>query len=128
MNTVILFLTLFCVLSYNFVDAQDECKEQFNKFKKTWQELTEDGNAPECYKENGLERFKSTGEEADDKRKYRELKEHMNNLPSENQKIIKDCYKQIGKMVMEKMGEELSKECMEKMKEFGEKWKKEAES
>ncbi|GFT97958.1 hypothetical protein NPIL_466901, partial [Nephila pilipes] len=36
MNKVVLFLALLCALSCNFVEAQDECKEQFKKFKKTW--------------------------------------------------------------------------------------------
>ncbi|GFU16497.1 hypothetical protein NPIL_581301, partial [Nephila pilipes] len=53
MNKVVLFLTLFSALFYNFVDAQDECMDQFDKFKKTWQEVTENGNAPDCYKQNG---------------------------------------------------------------------------
>ncbi|GFS91885.1 uncharacterized protein NPIL_690361 [Nephila pilipes] len=128
MDKVVFYLTLFCALFYNYADAQDECKEQFDKFKKTWREVTEDGNAPDCYNQNGLERFKSTGDEENDKRKYKEFKEHMKGLSTEDQKNMKDCLKNIGKMVMEKLGEEISKECMEEMKKLGEKWKKEAES
>ncbi|GFU16499.1 hypothetical protein NPIL_581311 [Nephila pilipes] len=115
MNKEVLFLTLSYALFYNFVDAQDECEEQINKFMKTWNEIIEEKNAPDCFYKYGLERFKSTGDE-EKRRKYSEFKEYMKNLSTEDQKSVKDCFEQLGKMVMRQIGREMSYKCYKKLR------------
>ncbi|GFY60392.1 hypothetical protein TNIN_33031 [Trichonephila inaurata madagascariensis] len=127
MSILVIFL-VYCALSCTFVDAGDECQDQMNKFKEAWQEATKEENAPECFQQYGLDRFMGTGEEAEDKRRYKELKEYMGSLSTEELKSIKGCFFEVGKMAAEQMGEEMSEECIEEMKQKGKKWAEENES
>ncbi|GFQ95742.1 hypothetical protein TNCT_6351 [Trichonephila clavata] len=52
MNMLVFFL-VYCALYFTSVDAGDECQDQMNKFKEAWQEVTKEGNAPECFQQYG---------------------------------------------------------------------------
>ncbi|GFQ70564.1 uncharacterized protein TNCT_405331 [Trichonephila clavata] len=127
MNMLVFFL-VYCALYFTSVDAGDECQDQMNKFKEAWQEVTKEGNAPECFQQYGLAKFKGTGEDEEDKRKFKELKEYMESLSPEDLKGIKDCFYEVGKMAAVEMGEKISEECMEEMKQKGKKWAEDMES
>ncbi|GFV45023.1 uncharacterized protein TNCV_2169821 [Trichonephila clavipes] len=119
MIKVVLSLALFCAISHQFVDADDECNDQIKKFIVTFYEMNEDGDAPECYKELGLDQFRITAEDEDtEKELQRKLNAYVNKLPEEVQEEIKECTFQIGDIVKEKMGAELTEECKKDLRKF----------
>ncbi|GFQ70562.1 hypothetical protein TNCT_405321 [Trichonephila clavata] len=87
-------------------------------------EVTKEGNAPECFQKYGLERFKGTGEEEEDIKKYKALKEYMETLSTEDQKNIKTCFHETGRMAAKKMEQQMSTECVKELKQLGKKWGK----
>ncbi|GFX65537.1 uncharacterized protein TNCV_4735821 [Trichonephila clavipes] len=126
--SILVFFLVYCAPYCTSVDAGDVCQDQMKKFKKAWQEVTKEENAPECFQQYGLDRFKGTGEEAEDKRRYKELKEYMESLSAGELKSIKGCFFEVGKMAAEQMGEEMSEKCIEEMKQKGKKWAEDNES
>ncbi|GFQ70566.1 hypothetical protein TNCT_405341 [Trichonephila clavata] len=120
--SMLVFILISTVLSCTLVYAGDECQDELNEFKKAWQEVVKEGNAPECFQKYELQKYKCSGDEEEDRKKYGALKEYVQSLPTEDQKNIKNCYDETGKMAAEKIGQAMSTECMEELKKYGEKW------
>ncbi|GFU16505.1 uncharacterized protein NPIL_581341 [Nephila pilipes] len=124
MNKVVFFVAIICALFYQFVDAGDECKGQFKKLRQAFQEATAEDNAPDCYKQYGLDRFRGSDDEEDeneDRRQHKELVKYLKNLSEEEEKKAKECMHQVGRMAFEKVGHEITEKCMEELKEMGKK-------
>ncbi|GFQ70569.1 uncharacterized protein TNCT_405361 [Trichonephila clavata] len=123
MNKLVICLVVLCAVFYQYVDAKHKCKEDFKKMKKAMEEVIEEGNAPECFNEYELSRFNCTGgeDEEKDKEKRKEFKEYLKGLEEEDQKNVLQCLGKMGEMAMEKVGDEISNECKEKMKKMQEK-------
>ncbi|GFX65515.1 hypothetical protein TNCV_4735601 [Trichonephila clavipes] len=122
MNKLLICLVVLCTVFYQYVDAKHKCKEDFKKMKKAIDEVIE-GNAPECYNEYELKKFNCTGGEDEEKDKEirKEFKEYINGLEEEDRKGVLQCMAKMGEMAMEKVGDEISDECKEKMKKMQEK-------
>ncbi|GFY60393.1 hypothetical protein TNIN_33041, partial [Trichonephila inaurata madagascariensis] len=97
---MLVFFLISCVLTCTLVHAGDECQEQMNKFKAAWHEVVKEGNAPECFQKYEvavlrcgelfrLQKFKCSGDEEEDRKKYEALKEYVQSLPTEDQNNIK---------------------------------------
>ncbi|GFV45022.1 uncharacterized protein TNCV_2169811 [Trichonephila clavipes] len=129
MHKCVFFLTLLCAVLHQFVEANEKCKEQFKKLRQAFQEVTEEENAPDCFKQLGLDKFRGTDNEEDeeeDKRQHKELIKYLKSLPEQDENRAKECMQQVGKMAFERVGHEMTEECMEVLKAKGRKIEAEA--
>ncbi|GFR02593.1 hypothetical protein TNCT_294701 [Trichonephila clavata] len=106
-------------MAYPCVNAAD-CKEEFNKVKRTVNAIMESDEAPECVKQYNLIRFKCTaGEDEEvDRQKLEEFKEYLGGISEQEQEAVLKCGMELGEMALKQV--ELSDECkaeIEKKKE-----------
>ncbi|KAG8176941.1 hypothetical protein JTE90_020997 [Oedothorax gibbosus] len=122
MNTsVVLVLAAVCAFACLSVNAEHDgkCKDEIRKIKKETNAMLGDESAPACVNELGLKKFKRSGEDHEaDKQIKKEFRDWIKSLDSDKRKEVWECMKQLGKAAMEKLGDEISAECREKLENF----------
>ncbi|CAL1261920.1 unnamed protein product [Larinioides sclopetarius] len=118
MARLVLFLVALCVLTYSYVAANENCKEEFQNMKKKMNEIMESGNAPQCVEDYKLKDFECTGGEDPDKDKetQEKFKEYFKGMSDEDKEGIKSCIKEMAEKALEEV--ELSDECKEEAKKI----------
>ncbi|KAG8176943.1 hypothetical protein JTE90_020999 [Oedothorax gibbosus] len=125
MNTsIVLVLAAVCAFACLSVNAEHDgkCRDEMMKIKKEMNAMFEDESAPACANELDLKRFKCSGEDHEaDKQTMKEFMDWIKSLDSDKRKEVKACMKQVGEAAMEKLGDEISAECREKIENFAKK-------
>ncbi|GFQ70568.1 uncharacterized protein TNCT_405351 [Trichonephila clavata] len=122
MNRLICLALLCNIMLYQFVDAEDECKEEIKKANEIMDAMVEDGSIPDCYNKYDLERFENMDEEDEEEqeRMYEEFKKYLSTFSEEEITEFKNCMEEVGKMVMDKV--EVSEECAEATRKMEEEY------
>ncbi|KAG8176944.1 hypothetical protein JTE90_021000 [Oedothorax gibbosus] len=126
MNTsIVLVLAAVCAFACLSVNAEHDgkCKDEMMKLMKETHAMLEDGSAPACANELDLKRFKCSGGEDHeaDEQSRKEFVDWIKSLDSDKRKEVQECMKQLGEAAVEKLGDEISAECKEKMENFAKK-------
>ncbi|KAG8176940.1 hypothetical protein JTE90_020996 [Oedothorax gibbosus] len=127
MNTsIVLVLAAVCAFACLSVNAafDEKCNNEMMKLMKEKNAMFDGESAPTCAKDLDLKRFKCSGEDHDaDMKTRKEFFDWVKSLDSDKRKEVKACMKQLGEAAMEKLGDEISAECKEKMENFAKRMK-----